>query len=48
MFDAELGALRAESGEKAEQITLLENQLVELQLQLTQLTADNENVCHPS
>lgn len=43
-FEAELRALREAADEKSEQISLLESQLVELQLQLAQLT-DNENVC---
>ncbi len=43
-FEAELKALREISDEKSDQISLLESQLVELQLQLTQLT-DIDNVC---
>ncbi|KAI0719991.1 hypothetical protein C8T65DRAFT_634525 [Cerioporus squamosus] len=42
-FEAELQALREASNDKAEQVSLLESQLVELQLQLAQLT-ESENV----
>ncbi|KAI0801062.1 hypothetical protein C8Q74DRAFT_1364713 [Fomes fomentarius] len=41
-FETELKALRETSDEKSDQISLLESQLVELQLQLTQLT-DSDN-----
>ncbi len=43
--EAELRALRDASNEKAEQVSLLESQLVELQLQLAQ-PAESDNVCY--
>ena len=44
-FEAELRALQQSLNEKAEQVSQLESQLVELQLQMTQLT-ESDNVCH--
>ena len=37
--------LQTELDDKTEQVTMLESQMVELQLQLTQLTADSDDVC---
>ena len=43
-FEKELKTLQDASEEKSEQISQLESQLVELQLQVTQLTSESEHV----